>query len=209
MTVRRASRIAVVVLAAACRREVDAPPAHGPLRHYHGTLAQTAPVAFGGAPYCDYEVAMRAIVVDLYASADAVAAAELADRSVESVDEPCTIAPARDALHHVFLDRAHRPTRADGALVVPLAPDPRAPVVAPLAAIEVALRRPVERGGADATAHVAWRRIDQGPPLAWVVEADVPLAEVPCTPGRAACVGDVALGCAADGTWSTSGVCPR
>jgi len=83
--------LAVVVVAGACG-EVAQEPIDGnttPVT-YQGTLDQTLPVTFGGAPYCMYTITLKQLTVELtIVPPSQVTAGRVQDLNLEAAVPPC------------------------------------------------------------------------------------------------------------------------
>lgn len=189
---------AVFALAAGCGASRDdgaatpdaAPdgPIGGPrevrYERFIGRLAATPSVTFGGDPYCTYRVTLRDVVLDLAISAEELATMTIADTMVETIVGSCPFAPAPS--NRQLFDHRGGPRQVAGDGTVQ-------PALAGLAANQpltgaTAMLR-VAGGSADAS--LTWERLDQGPPLKWVVATTtpVPLARASCEVDDLYCLG--------------------
>lgn len=133
---------------------------------YEGTLATTATVPFGGSGYCQYEMTLKdvAIQIEFLASGD-VGQAIVRDLAVEKTVASCPYPPMDPAIQDFTVKSSAVTTtgtrveftgaksnRPDTSLVVDL--------------VQV---------GAGYEATATWKRVDQQPPLAWTVTGKVTL----------------------------------
>lgn len=161
---------AIAVLCGACGQvgggTADAPAA--PIS-YHGTLAATSPVMFGGGPppKCTYTATLKQLDVTLGILASGqVMTGQVQDLYVEGVVTQCEFTPADPSITN-FTFRSATP----GTGGMTLAFDEKAGDK-PGAALVIALTT----AGASYQAQMTFHRTDLGPPFDWIVNATVPLA---------------------------------
>lgn len=200
---RSCASLLIAVLAAGCSSRVegaadagggtDGAPSGTIADHvrFRGQLATSPTVPFGGDPFCDYDVRMRDVVVDVVLRGDDELVSIAIDNTmVEGIVGTCPHLPEAPSRQHfeyggvplaasaggVFRPQvagapSNRPATALGVVVTPVGQD----------ALEVMPR---------------WQRTDQGPPLAWVVTIPAPiaLATLPCEAGAQVCIGTTSDG---------------
>lgn len=133
---------------------------------YAGALATTSSVAFGGGGYCNYEITLRDVSIEIVvlASGD-VNQAVVRDLAVEKALAGCPYAPMEPSIQDFAMKSAAVTTTGthlefSGAK----ANRPETSLVVDLVQTSA---------GYDATA--TWKRVDQGPPLGWTVTEKVSL----------------------------------
>lgn len=153
---------------------------------YRGQLATTPTVAFGGAPYCMYDVALRDVVLDVVLrGADELVSMTIDDTMTEGIVGTCTFAPAPPNRQQFAFGGEPLAASAAGVFRPLLVGRPGNQ---PMTDATVAVT-PINPATLEATPR--WARTDQGPPLAWIVEVPAPIAlpAVACEVGARVCVG--------------------
>lgn len=129
---------------------------------FAGTLAAAPKAAFGGSGYCNYEVTLEDVAVEIaVGDGGVVTSATVTDHVVEKALE-CQYAPMKPADQSFSLAAANG-TRLSFAGAA--TNQPKTDLVVDLAATA---------GGYQAS--LTWTRTDQKAPLAWTVTADLALA---------------------------------
>jgi hypothetical protein len=156
------------------------------LVRYRGTLATTQTVAFGGMGYCDYSVVLEDVAIDVVLrETEELAAMSIENTMTEGVVGTCPYAPQAPSRQIFSHESGHAvPLDADGKA------EPALTGVVENRPMTNATSVVTVRNSA-ATATIRWERIDQGPPLKWVVTTTAPIAMQPqsCAPGANVCVG--------------------
>lgn len=131
---------------------------------YHGTLAATAPVAFGGGMFCNYTITLKQLDIVVSMQSVNVAAATVQALDVESTDTACPYTVMPPALQKYTLETA-KPTPTGSTMT--LSGDP---ANATAVALDVNTM-------STTAAQLTFHRTDQTGALAWTVTATVPLAK--------------------------------
>jgi hypothetical protein len=135
---------------------------------FTGTLAATTAVPFGGTPYCKYSVTLKTVSISITkVDGGDITAAEVKDQ-VNETAIMCQYPPMKPADQVFTLKTATSTTDGGAHLEFNGAGtnEPKTDLIVDLA---------VKDAGYTATAK--WHRTDQGAPLAWTVNATVPLAK--------------------------------
>lgn len=143
-----------------------------PTTAYAGTLAATAPVSFGGGGFCNYQVTMKDVSVDLaLLDSGSVDSATVKNTAVEKAIS-CPYAPAPPNNQSFTLQAQAKNTDGSRHLVFTGAKTNGYGTV-----LTADLAAAAGDAGAGAyTITLTWKRTDQKAPLAWTVTAKVPLA---------------------------------
>ena len=133
---------------------------------WSGSLAKTNKVAFGGDPYCNYEVVLTNVKVDLTLSSDrTIASGAVTWTMTETTIPPCLYTPQAPSQNSASPAPAKTMPLANGGFHVELlgAPDnhPEGTLV-----LE-------SNAGGEST--IEWKRTDQTGKLGWTVRATIPL----------------------------------
>lgn len=135
-------------------------------KRFTGSLAKTPSVAFGGgSQYCNYEVALEDVRIELTIEGSSVVSALVTDRAVERVKASCPYPAAPSGTQTFELDMAV-PATAKLLLYGRPSDKPAATLLIELIA---------SSDGYDAK--MKWHRIDVGAPLDWTVDASLHLVE--------------------------------
>lgn len=153
---------------------------------YRGTLGATQSIPFGGMGFCTYSVLLQNVDVDVVLRAgEELAAMSIEDTMAETVVGSCPYTaepPSRQMFSH---DSARPvPATAEGRVEPTLAG-----ITANRPMTNATALVTVEGGTVQATAR--WERVDQGPPLKWIISTTAPITLQPqnCTPNAGVCVG--------------------
>lgn len=171
--------LALALLTAACGQVANKQPDAGidgalppDAVAYHGALAATTPVAFGGSPYCDYTITLKQLTVDLVvipaASGATVQAGEVEALNVEGNDPTkCTFSPTPENIaRYTFAPAA--PVAATTAMTFTGAAD-NAP--------KVTLTVQLQQAGSLYQANLGFHRTDSADVLNWSIVASVALSQ--------------------------------
>jgi hypothetical protein len=131
---------------------------------YHGTLAATAPVAFGGGAYCNYTITLKQLDVVVSMESVNVSAATVQALDVEATDTACPYIVTPPSLQKYTLETA-KPTPTGSTMT--FSGDPANVTAVALDVITMSTT----------SARLTFHRTDQTGPLAWTVTATVPLAK--------------------------------
>jgi hypothetical protein len=142
---------------------------------FTGALAATAKVPFGGSPYCNYDVTLKQVAVDVHllASGD-VADATVTDTMVE--DAPGCQYPPQNPSNQSFAFASSEKIAGGVKVTFTGAQDNK-----PATALVMTITTSPPDAGADAAsadgypATLTWNRTDQPAPLAWKVTAKITL----------------------------------
>ena len=149
----------------------DAPAESSSPITFKGTLAQTNPTMFGGAPYCTYNIVLKQLDVQLaiVPSSKQVTAGNVQNLNFETVvptDPACPYPPASPTIsNYTLFSASPSPTGMRLTFQGAAANTPVASLVADLSPI-----------GSAYQVRLAFHRTDQPPPLDWAVVATVLLS---------------------------------
>ena len=133
---------------------------------WSGSLAKTGKASFGGDPYCNYEVVLSNVKVDLTLSSDrTIASGAITWTATETTVPPCSFAPQAPSQNGATPIAGKTGALANGGFHVELAPG--------------ATNHPpttlVIESNAGGEATVEWHRSDQPAPLDWRIRSTIPL----------------------------------
>ena len=173
----RSRILAVAAVCSACGAVNNMPPGDAAAgdsptetpRTYHGMVAETSPVTFGGgpAPNCTYTMTLRQIDLQLgILASGAVVNGQVQDLNVEAIVGTCMFLPAAPSITNYTLMSAVVGGATTKLTFRERAGDkPGTSLVADLTAV-----------GGKYQAQLTFHRNDLGPPLDWTVAVIVPLA---------------------------------
>jgi hypothetical protein len=179
------------------------PPEVDPgVERFVGRLAMSPTVPFGGAPYCNYKVTLKDIVVDVVMHPkDGLVSMVVGDTMVETIVGSCPYPPA--AMSRQQFQITGLPVAGAGGGMTFQPALMGMPANTPKADLTTSLTRD---GTTNMTvAPMRWHRTDLGPPFDWVVltPIDLTLDRVACEPGGIYCFGGALegaeYGCGTDG----------
>lgn len=133
---------------------------------WSGSLAKTDTATFGGDPYCNYEVVLSNVKVDITISSDrTIATGAVTWTMTESTVPPCSFAPQAPSQNSATPIAGKTAALANGGFHLELAP---ATTNHPATSLVIE-----SNAGGEATAE--WHRTDQPKPLDWRVRSTIPL----------------------------------
>ena len=138
---------------------------------FHGTLAATATVSFGGnyadASYCKYTVTLKNVTIDLLVQGDQLVASTVKDQMVEAIVGTCSSPSIATNTQTFALATAATATGGGfhSTYLGASGNQPRESLVVDLT-----------RNGTGYIASATWHRIDLFPPFDWTVTATIPIA---------------------------------
>ena len=163
------SRFYLLAVLAACGAVTEAAPDGPPVSGYRGMLDATAPVQFGGDPYCTYTMVLRQIEIVLsIAGEDRVVDGQAQNLTVEEViptTPPCPFPPSPPSIHRY---RFSSSSAVQDTVTVVFAADPSNTPLGTLV-LEVTPSGPGYQASFD------YHRTDQPAPLDWRVTGEVSL----------------------------------
>lgn len=164
-------RLVLATMAACAPQTVgsaaDAPPQQQ-ASAYHGTLAQSETVQFGGMPYCTYSMTLKSLALDLMVSAqNTVTSATMQNLNIEATVGTCQYAPTPPTTAK-YAFAGNDPLVGGSSLTFDADPGN---------ATGVALKVDLAPDGAGFTAMATFHRIDQVAALDWTVTATMSLAK--------------------------------
>ncbi|CAN5632859.1 hypothetical protein BH11MYX1_BH11MYX1_02970 [soil metagenome] len=139
-------------------------PVTQPAIAYHGTLAATPPVAFGGGAFCNYTITLKQLDVVISLQNTDVSAATVQALDVEATDTACPYAVMPPAIQKYTLETA-KPTPTGS--IMTFSGDPSNATAVALSVVTMSTT----------SAQLTFHRTDQAGALAWTVTATVPLAK--------------------------------
>lgn len=133
---------------------------------YTGSLAATSTVPFGGSGYCNYEMTLRDVTMEIEVLANGdVGQAIVRDLAVEKALTGCPYPPMDPSIQE-FSVKSSAVTTTGTRIEFVGAKDNHP---------ETSLVVDLVQAGAGYEATPTWKRTDQGPPLSWTVSAKMNL----------------------------------
>jgi hypothetical protein len=134
---------------------------------FRGSLAATEKVAFGGSPYCVYEIVLEDITVDLrMLESGEITDVAVQNRVVEHAADGCPHEPMSPSAHEYRLAQATK--TPSGARITFTGAEANRP--------KTELVMELSPEGRRYRAAMQWKRVDFEAPLDWTVEAALPLS---------------------------------